>query len=317
MNHRRLLIVFSAGLAVATTTLAFGSFLAGCADYHSDPGANAAGTGGTGATPSAGGAPATGGAPGTGGQGTGGGAGLPATGGGAGTGQAGASTGGSAGAASGGAGAGGSAGGSAGSASGSAGAGPACDNPMNVTACGGDVAGTWMVMSSCIKVSGAIDLTGLGADCKSGEITSGTLSVTGTFTATSDGTFTDGTQTTGDEILELPQTCKTLSGTETTCKRVGGPLRSIGFDSATCVDNTTTMGCTCTATVAQMGGLGLLQPNFPMSGSYAVADNNLTLSDGSHDYAYPFCVAASTLTVSQPTMAKTGTYVGTVVLQKQ
>jgi len=173
------------------------------------------------------------------------------------------------------------------------------------------------VAASCITVIGTLDLTNLGADCKAGEITAGTLTVTGTFTATADGAFTDATQTTGEETVELPPTCKTLSGTETTCKRIGGPLRSIGYSAATCVDNTTTMGCTCAATVDQAGGLGLLITNPAASGTYATADNNLTLSDGTRDVAYPYCVAGSSLTVSQPTMAKTGTYTGTILLQKQ
>jgi hypothetical protein len=319
MNHRRLLIALGAGVAVASTTLAFGSLMAGCADYSSDrtPGAGGAGTGGT--TPS-------------GGQGTGGGsAGLPATGG-TGAGQGGtmtagggaglsgsggagpAGSGGTGPAGSGGAAPAGSGGDAAGGSAGSAGGGvmASCDS---VTPCAGDVVGTWTVAGACVKVSGEIDLSGLGTDCQSSPV-SGTLAVTGTFTTKADGTFTDETMTTGDEMLDLPQTCLTLSGTATTCKRIGGPLASVGFSKVTCVDNTTTMGCTCTATVEQTGGLGLVSSSPAASGTYTVADNVLSLSDGVHETLYPSCGGA-TLTVSPPSMAKTGTYAGTIVLQKQ
>jgi hypothetical protein len=315
MSQRRLLITLGAGVAVAATTVGFGSLLASCADYSSDPVATGgAGMGGTGATPA------------TGGQGSGAGsAGVPASGatgasagaGLAGTGALGGSAG-LAGSGSGGAGLAGSGGaapgGSAGSASGAAG------NPLascdNVTACGGDVVGTWLVGDACLKVSGELDLSGLGTDCKSSPVT-GTLAVSGTFTAKADGTYTDETMTTGEEILDLPQTCLTLSGTATTCKRIGGPLASVGYSKVTCVDNTTTLGCTCTATVEQSGGLGLVSATPSTSGAYTVADNVLAISDGVHDTPYSFCVAGAALTVSPPSMNKTGRSTGTIVLQKQ
>jgi hypothetical protein len=322
MKHRRSLIAVGAGVAVAA--LSFGSLLASCADYSADR-ALATGGVGTGGTPATGGqgtgGQATGGTgsdsgglPGTGGAGTGG---TPAAGGGAGLssgGAAGNSTGGGAGLA----GTGGAAqGGSAGSASG-AGAGGVtpCDSPTNVTACGGDVVGTWTVGASCLAISGEVDLSGLGTDCKSSPVT-GTVRVTGTFTTKADGTYTDETMTTGEETLDLPKTCLTLSGTETTCKRIGGPLKSVGWSAVTCVDNATTMGCTCTATVAQTGGLGLVRPSAPTSGPYTVADSVLSLSDGIKDTAYSFCVQGTMLTVSPPSMGKVGTSTGTISLQKQ
>jgi hypothetical protein len=312
MKHRRLLLALSAGVAVAVTTVGFGSLLASCADYSADP---APGTGGA----------ATGGTTAVGGQGTGGGSGgLPGAGGAgqAGTtaagGGAGLSTGGAGGlSAGGGAGLSGSGGaeqgGSAGSASGAAGNPASCDN---VTGCGGDVVGAWTVGGSCLAITGEADLSGLGTDCKSTPVV-GTVAVSGTFTANADGTYTDATLTTGEETLDLPKTCLTLSGTQTTCKRIGGPLKSVGWSSVVCVDNATTMGCTCTATVEQTGGLGMVRANPPTSGPYTVADNVLSLSDGVKETAYTFCVAGTTLTVSPPSMGPVGTSTGSILLQKQ
>jgi hypothetical protein len=326
MKHRRSLIAVGAGVAVAA--LSFGSLLASCADYSADRvlATGGVGTGGTtalggqGTGGSTGGLPGTGGAAtggaGTGGAGTGG---TPAAGGGAGL-----SSGGAAGLSSGGGagvpGAGGAAQGGSAGASGAGGAGGGaiapCDNPTNVTACGGDVVGTWNVGGGCMAISGEVDLSGLGTDCKSSPVT-GTVRVTGTFTAKADGTYTDETMTTGQETLDLPKACLTLSGTETSCKRIGGPLKSVGWSAVTCVDNATTMGCTCTATVEQTGGLGLVRPSAPTSGPYTVADNVLSLSDGIKDTAYSFCVQGTMLTVSPPSMGKVGTSTGTISLQKQ
>src|SRR3954447_23352750 len=57
----------------------------------------------------------------------------------------------------------------------------------NGTPCGGDVVGTWTVNSSCLKVTGTLDLMSFGAGCPTAPVT-GSFHVTGTFTANSDGT---------------------------------------------------------------------------------------------------------------------------------
>ena len=65
--------------------------------------------------------------------------------------------------------------------------GPSCPN---VAACGGSVVGTWNVTSSCLKLGGTLDITGAGLDprtCNNVAIT-GSLSVTGTWTANANGT---------------------------------------------------------------------------------------------------------------------------------
>ena len=74
----------------------------------------------------------------------------------------------------------------------------------NVTACSGSVVGTWTVTSSCLTVNGSVSPSWLGLDpttCTSVGI-SGSLSVSGTFTAKSDGSYVDGTTTTGSPRLD-------------------------------------------------------------------------------------------------------------------
>ena len=106
----------------------------------------------------------------------------------------------------------GTGGGNGGSSSGG-GTGGSCSN---VTPCGGNVVGTWNVTSSCVTVSATnLDISAAGLDpssCKNVTM-AGSLQVSGTLTANSNGTYTDGTTTTGTAQLELPAGCLKLSGT--------------------------------------------------------------------------------------------------------
>src|SRR5581483_11063357 len=109
-----------------------------------------------------------------------------------------------------GAGAGGAVGGGAGGDSTGAGGGTSC---TNVSACGGSVVGTWNVTSSCLQVSGSLAVSMAGAGCPSAPIT-GSLTVTGTFTANADGTYSDGTITSGTEQFTLQPSCLIISSTQ-------------------------------------------------------------------------------------------------------
>ena len=69
---------------------------------------------------------------------------------------------------------------------GAAGGGGAGGAPCpDVTACAGSVVGTWTVVSSCLAVSGTLDLSLVGAGCPTAPVT-GSLAGTGTFPARSE-----------------------------------------------------------------------------------------------------------------------------------
>ena len=117
----------------------------------------------------------------------------------------------------------------------------------NVTPCGGSAVGSWTVSSSCLKLSGDVDIAAAGLDPRScTKLTiSGTVQVSGTWSANANGTYTDGTSTTGEATLELPAGCLNLSGTTTNCEGVAGPLQGgLGFNSLTCLP-ADGGGCTC------------------------------------------------------------------------
>ncbi len=182
----------------------------------------------------------------------------------------------------------------------------------DVTPCGGDVVGTWVAAGSCLPVSGMADMTGFGLGCTAAPVT-GTLEVTGTWTANADGTFMDQTTTSGDSQIELPSACLNVSGTTTTCDRLGGALQALGYSLVTCVDAASGGGCACSATAEQTGGLAMLAFGAPTSGTYTTAGNVLTTTASSNS-TYDYCVSGDTLIMTPQGPGRTGTLAGTIVL---
>ncbi len=191
----------------------------------------------------------------------------------------------------------------------------ACES---VTPCGGDITGTWAVAGSCFPVTGVTDVGSFGLGCTEGPAT-GNMAVEGVWIANADGSFIDATHTTGDMAIDIPAECKDISGTVTTCDRVGDPLQGLGIPTLACVDNMDTGGCDCTGNFDHTGGLAF--PSFENihCGTYEVADTTLTVQTPrvSDPVSYDFCVEGDTLTLTPQTVNKVGDVAGTVVFQRQ
>ncbi len=183
----------------------------------------------------------------------------------------------------------------------------------NVAACGGSVVGTWNASSPCLKVEGKLDISNASLDpvaCMNPTI-SGSLNVTGTFTAMANGTFADATTTSGNLTIQLPAGCLQLSGTTITCDGINAPLRGgLGFESADCQPAATGGGCTCAVVVNHKGGMGLLTSDPQVDGNYTASGNTLTMAVAIADAPYAYCASSSSLSVTpQTTVAPT---VGTI-----
>src|SRR6185369_14828994 len=113
---------------------------------------------------------------------------------------------------------------------GTAGGGATC---VNTSPCGGDVLGSWHVTSTCLAVSDTLDLSPVGAPGCLAPV-SGALSVSGTFTANADGTYSDDTITTGEEHFTLGPACLVISSTPVTCEGVSGIIQTLGYASVSC-----------------------------------------------------------------------------------
>jgi len=171
-------------------------------------------------------------------------------------------------------------------------------------------------MSSCVSLNSSnldISLAGLDpSSCKNVTL-SGSATVTGTWTAKADGTFMDGTTTTGMAKLQMPAGCLKLSGTMIGCEDINRSLEGLGFASGTCTSAASGGGCDCTAMIQHTGTLGLPSVDPTKSGGYKTANNTLS-TDSVPPAEYGYCVAGETLTLipkgTNPTIT------GTVVLQK-
>jgi hypothetical protein len=161
------------------------------------------------------------------------------------------------------------------------------------TACGGSLVGAWKVTSSCLDVSGDLNLALVGAGCPTAKVT-GSLRVTGTWTARADGTYTDETVTTGDEELTLAPSCLFISAAPVTCDGAANAIKALGFATLACTA-TSGGGCACTGTVHQTGGLGLVSVAPATAGTYTTAGTTATVSGHAGDQKYGYCVAGETL----------------------
>jgi hypothetical protein len=169
-----------------------------------------------------------------------------------------------------------------------------------------------MVTSSCLAVSGTLDLSLVGAICPPAPIT-GSLQVTGTWTANADGTYLDNTVTTGNEQLTLDASCLVISSTPVTCDGIAGVIQSLGYASLTCT-SVSSGGCACTGTVNQTGTVGVLSVAPTTMRDYTTSGNQLTISGDGGDVNYSYCAAGNTLTMTPQVTSPTMT--GTIVFQK-
>jgi hypothetical protein len=158
------------------------------------------------------------------------------------------------------------------------------------------------------------NMSGFGLGCTAAPVT-GALRVSGTWTANADGSYTDGTSTTGDSEIELPPDCLNVSGTTTTCDRLDGALQALGYSTVACADSANG-GCTCTAAIQQTGGMAFVVLGAPASGMYTSA-NQVVTTAGRNPREYSYCSTGNTLTLTPQGMSNIGSLTGTIVFQKQ
>lgn len=159
--------------------------------------------------------------------------------------------------------------------------------------------GTWSVVSSCLKLSGDMDVSLLGLGCPTVPVT-GSIATSGTFVANADGTFTDGTKTTGSVTFPLAPACLSISHVDTACDRVATIFSAAGWTTATCTE--TAGQCNCSLSADQQAGLGLVSALASAQGSYSTAGSVLTVGD----LSYQYCASGQALTLTPQLSSLTG-----------
>ena len=181
-------------------------------------------------------------------------------------------------------------------------------NCPNGTPCGGSVVGTWNVTTSCLTLSGDMDGFLLYLGCSKVPVT-GSLKVTGTWTANADGTYSDNTSTTGSMTFPLATSCLTVSSAPVECSKMSGVFTAAGWKTAECSTDASGQ-CNCSATANQKGGIGAIYANASDSGAYTTSGDGLNI-DEEMDYSY---CSGNTLTLTPKSAVLPLT--GTIVLQK-
>jgi hypothetical protein len=176
--------------------------------------------------------------------------------------------------------------------------------------CGGDVVGTWNVTSSCLTVSGQMDLSAFGLDCSRATVT-GSLQTSGMWIARASGAFSDKTTTSGTLSFSLPMSCLKLPGTAHRCEDMSSTLASLGYTSISCIDPKGA-GCLCRAEIKQLGSMGIISLGPWTSGVYETTGNVLVI-DSSNRYGY--CVSGTQMTLTP--QGENPPTTGAIVFQKQ
>ncbi len=153
----------------------------------------------------------------------------------------------------GGEGGGGSSSGGSGGASASAGSSGSVPNCPSGSSCGGDLVGTWEVLSSCLAISGDMDTTMGSIGCKNLAV-SGSAQVTGTWTVKPDGSYKDNTTVKGSMSFTLEPSCLSVSSVPVECKNMGAAFTTLGWTNTTCSESGGK--CACKAETSRLGGPG-------------------------------------------------------------
>lgn len=168
--------------------------------------------------------------------------------------------------------------------------------------------GTYEVKSSCLTFSGDMDTMPGSLECRWMPVV-GTLEVTGTWIAKSNGSYDDKTTTKGKISFSLTPECLKVSRADVKCVDMGYAFTTLGWKSVVCAEKNGL--CDCAGTTELKGGLGTASPFASETGDYETSGSTLSL-DKAVEFSY--CVDGDKLTLTpKPSILPLK---GTIVLTK-
>jgi hypothetical protein len=171
------------------------------------------------------------------------------------------------------------------SSSGSDAAGGTCGK---VAACGGDIVGTWNIVTACANASSSSTSNTM---CPNESLQSTSLTASGTATFNADMTYSVDVTESLSETVIVPTSCLTVGTTTITCDELstafGGALATdAGAPMATC----TSSGGNCDCTIS-LSGLSTHE-----TGTYTLSNNSVvTTPMGGTASSGDYCVQGNTL----------------------
>jgi hypothetical protein len=202
------------------------------------------------------------------------------------------------------------AGGGGGAGTGSAGSGGSttCEK---VSACGGDLAGTWKMTQICVEQPGTSD--DIKAICETAKLEINTTTVSGSLTYKPDMTFSQTTTLDATATLVLPASCLKSGSTTYTCPQLQEAFRK--DPGATMIECTSSSdgGCNCKNLVHEVTA---------NDGTYSASGSTVTLTTAKDKGTAEYCVKGSKLylhTTVSSSMSTGGDFspAGQLVLEKQ
>ncbi len=179
------------------------------------------------------------------------------------------------------------------------------DSCGKITPCGGDIRGTWRIVGSCSPVAPPVGFKSL---CPGQAEENLSVSISGTATFSSNGTYTIYLSRSVSGTVVVPVSCLESHGITVTCDEISMALGGASQEDAAADSLTgacTSTGSTCGCTLA-MPGSGSYE-----MGKYSVSGSTLsTTSNGTANRA-DYCVKGNTLRVLSPMGMGTATLIST------
>jgi len=189
--------------------------------------------------------------------------------------------------------------------SGAGSAGPSCDL---VSACGGDVTGSWKIVDFCPDTSAVPEA--ITQICESAKLEYDEPSVSGTVEYKADKSYTQSASASGTGYLVLDQACLKQDSVTLTCKQIQDAINEKAKNKVTC--SAAGSGCRCGLRINQSAN---------GTGTFAVAGQNLTLTAASDSKTdAPFCVKGDKAYITvqlSPDDNASYSFKGQLQLQKQ
>jgi hypothetical protein len=153
-----------------------------------------------------------------------------------------------------------------------------------VSACGGDIKGSWKVQAACLDPAALADQAHQVCDDASLAVLSPMVS--GSITYKDDGTYVQAPSNAEATVeFTLGASCLKQGAITLTCKQVQDQLnKDPSGAQSTCVSNNG--GCKCSADAKVSGD---------SHGTYTVSGNTVTLNDGTKEVVQDYCIVGSKL----------------------
>ena len=163
-------------------------------------------------------------------------------------------------------------------------------------ACGGDVVGTWRVVTACVGGPSQQTISTCSEPLTS-EIQNATYA--GTVTFNSDSSYETNVTVSGNSIVTYPAAC--LPG-GLSCEQLNQSLRQ----APTTSDGVKGTGCAVIGGGACRCSFSVQSPPHQTLGSYSTSGNTVTISINGRSTTTEYCVQGNKLTLKQPETAPTG-----------